>query len=194
MATLDDVFTIPDLRHALGVVSTDDDARIGGHRASAVALIESYTARNILDRDIDGESLAPRAQDMIFYVPDVKPSATWTLRYRRPEDDPGFALTASVDVPAAQARIRPDHVIFRPDADGWPEIQKGTCYSVEFSCGMDSDDVPEVLKEATGMLVRVLYEGSAMDAIPRGSLVAALIAPYSATLIPGPAAYAGATQ
>lgn len=192
MATLDDVFTVPDLRHALGIVSTDDDAKIGGHRASAVALIESYTGRNILTRTVTGESLAPHAQDMIFYVPDVRTAASWTLRYRRPEDDPGFAATASVDVPSAQVRLRPEHAIFRPDASGWPEIQRGTCYSVEFSCGMSAADVPEVLKEATGMLVRVLYEGSAMDAIPRGSLVGAMIAPYSATLIPGPSVYAGA--
>lgn len=192
MASLDDVVTIPDLRHALGVVSTDDDARIGGHRASAVALIESYTSRNILTRQVTGESSALPAQDMIFYVPDVQDAASWTLRYRRPEDDPGFATTASVDVRADQVRVRPDHVILRPDADGWPEIQRGNLYSVEFTCGMDSDGVPEVLKEATGMLVRVLYEGSAMDAIPRGSLVGAMIAPYSSTLIPGPGAWAGA--
>ena len=154
MATLDDVTTVPELRDYLGLSTTSDDQRIGGHREAAVEFIEDHTARNILDRTVEAEAIGGEWDDLVFHVADCKTPVTQTVAYRREEDGPGFAKTASFSVPVDRIRILPSSVTIRPDADGWPSKDTGTFYGGDFECGMHADDVPACIREATQMLVR----------------------------------------
>ena len=195
MATLDDVATLASLRSYLGVVATADDARIAGHRLAAVSLIEDYTGRNVLTRTVPLVEADGRPdRDLTFYVADAVAAGSHTLHYRPASAEPGFALTSSVDVPTAQVRVDEDRVTFRPDADGWPERQAGTFYAVDFAVGMAADAVPPPLSEVCNLIVRELYEGSALDAIPNGSIVSALLSPYQRTRTVGPGVYAGVAR
>ena len=190
MATLDDVGTVPELRAYLGLSTASDDTRIGVHREAAVEFIEAHTARNIIDRTVEAEAVGGEFDDLMFYVADCKPVVTQTVAYRREEDGPGFAKGASFSVPADRIRILSDTVTIRPTSDGWPAKDSGTFYGADFETGMHSDEVPACIREATQMLVRELYEGSAMDAIPLGSMAAAILSPYMKTRVPGPGVYA----
>ena len=190
MATLDDVTTIPELRGYLGLSTTSDDQRIGVHREAAVEFIEAHTARNILDRTVEAEATGGQYDDLMFYVADCKTVVTQTVAYRREADGPGFAKGASFSVEADRIRILADTVTIRPTSDGWPAKCDGTFYGAEFEVGMGDDDIPPCIREATSMLVRELYEGSAMDAIPLGSMAASILSPHMKTRVPGPAVYA----
>ena len=190
MATLDDVATVADLREYLKLSTTDDDGQISRHRDSVVALIEQHTGRNILDRDVVAESPGGVRDDLVFWVADAKAAASRTVNYRRPEDGPGFGRGSGVSVPDDRIRILADRLIFRPDDAGWPERREGTFYAATIAAGMAPGDVPAELKEAAHLLVREYYEGSGMDELPKGSIVAAMVGPYSNTASAGPAVYA----
>ena len=192
MASPDSVATVAELRAYLGLTVTDDDAKIERHRAAAIDLIESYTRRNVLDREVSVEACGSAASDLVFYVADVQVSGSATVSYRADGAGPGFSTTASLTVPLDRVRVVPEKTTLRPDADGWPGREDGTFYSSTFSTGMT--EIPPAIQEATRLIVRELYEGSAMDAIPMGSLVSTLLGPYTRTLAPGARAFSEIEQ
>ena len=178
------------LRKYLKLSTADDDGQISRHRASAVALVEKHTARNLLDRDVAAESPGGVRDDLVFWVADAKSTASQTVDFRRPEDGPGFRATAGVSVPADRRRILDDRIILRPDEGGWPERRAGTFYAATVAAGMAADAVPAELKEAVALIVREYYEGSGMDELPPGGVIAAMVGPFSKTAAVSPAVYA----
>ena len=191
MASLDDLSTVDELRDYLGLTSTEDDGKITGHRDAAAELIEAFTSRNLLDRSVTVEASGGTCSDLVFWVGDAKPiAASLAIDFRRPTDGPGFARGASVSCPVDRIDVRPDRVICRPDENGWPEREERTLYAATIAAGMADGEVPAAIREATRLLVRELYEGSAMDVIPVGSIVGSLLARYAKSRVPSPATHA----
>ena len=182
--TLDDVISLPAARSYVGIVSADDDDRITRHRAAAVALVEEYLRRHILDRDgleAEGSRVADGA--LYFRCPDVVKPDSLTIRYRPAEAGAGAARTAAIEFNADQTTdlVDADSGGLRiwPQAEGWPQFYTGRMPLITgLAAGMPAAALPEPWQAAIELLIRELYEGSAMDAIPAGSVVDSLLRPW----------------
>lgn len=173
MAVADDVATIAELRDHLSLATGEEDGKLEGMRAAVIAVMESMTRRNILDRSVTAEADGCSGDDLVFNVADAVVSATQQLDYRRASDGPGFGLTANVSVDSDQILVKDDCVVMRPTSDGWPDREPDTRYAATFTTGMT--DVPAQMQEAAKLMVREIYEGSAMDEVTMRGLVQFLL-------------------
>lgn len=194
MATLDNVITLPRLRDAVGGIS-DSDTELDPYRKAAIAWLEKYTGRVIVDRtnrqsppDAFGYSLYP---DMIwFWMPDIKSDATITLNHSTPMDDPAGrpsqteAITLNDD--ARRTLLDFDGLILyggAPDAlwNGKIRYDHPTPYITVSTQGMDSADIPAEWGQAVALIVRALYDGTAYDDIGKHSSLKLLLMPWTPT-------------
>lgn len=163
MAVADDVATIAELREHLSLSTGNDDGKLEGMRAAVIGTMESVTRRNILDRSVTAQAVGGSGCDLVFHVADARVGPTQQLDYRRASDGPGFALTANVSVSNDQIQVTDDYVVMRPTDDGWPDRDAGVPYAATFATGMQ--EVPAQMQEAAKLMVREVYEGSAMEMV-----------------------------
>ena len=175
MAVADDVATIAELREFLSLSTSNDDGKLEGMRAAVIGTMESITRRNILDRSVTAEAPGNSSCDLVFNVADARVGPTQQLDYRRASDGPGFALSANVSVSNDQIKVTDDCVVMRPTADGWPDREPGVPYTATFATGMLAADVPAQMQEAAKLMVREVYEGSAMEAVVYNGLFQVLL-------------------
>ena len=192
MASLDQIATVAELRKFLRLTTDDDLDLLEAHRQTAVEAIENYTGRHLLDRTgdaaIEAEAFALANGDLQFFIRDAQIAATQTLAYRPASADPGFARDSTLSVPSERILVRPTRVIMRAGADGWPDRQPDLPFAAAFNVGIENSAFPETFRTAAKFLVRELYESSGIDvdALPEGSILATILAPYTSAAVASP--------
>lgn len=192
MATLDEIATVAELRKFLRLATDDDLDLIEAHRQTAVEAIENYTGRYLLDRTgdaaIEAEAFDLSGGDLQFFIRDARIGNSQTLNYRPATADPGFERGSTLAVPRDRILIRPTRVIMRAGADGWPDRQRDRPFAAAFEVGIEAAQLPETFRTAAKYLVRELYESSGIDvdALPQGSILSTILAPYTAPAVASP--------
>ena len=192
MAALDEIATVAELRKFLRLATDDDLDILEAHLQTAVEAIENYTGRYLLDRDgdaaIEAEAFGLPNGDLQFFIRDAQIGNSQTLTYRAASADAGFERSSTLAVPRDRILIRPTRVIMRAGSDGWPERQADLPFAAAFNVGIEAAKLPETFRTAARFLVRELYESSGIDvdALPEGSILATILAPYTAPAVASP--------
>ena len=189
MALPDDVITLPRLRDALGIPGDDSDGILSTMRAAALNKMEAFTGRVIVTRSAESapdEFAYDAGVDALhFLMPDIQSTAAITLRYADYEADPGGLRPRSVVYQGTDGALAVDGRgvrIYRDSAES-----RRWCDAIRFvhptptltaTLGMQSADIPASFGEAAALIVRALYDGSAMDRIEAESPLGYLLGPY----------------
>lgn len=194
---IDDVLTIARCREIVGVSSNSEDAALSSARAAAVGWLGRRVNREILDRtyttaaDRFVHQCKGRGPPRFFFrATDIDESRPIVYYGANSSEDPGPRPTSGTPLTTANARMSVNlHglTIFEltdstgrltADLAGHWRIDHPTP-AVRISVGMAAGDIPTEWPEAVGLMVRQLYEGSALDSISETSTLSILLAPWN---------------
>lgn len=164
MAVADGIISNARLRQAIGEVGNSNDATLTAYRDAAIALVEKYVGRNIIDRaghrsELDDFETMDMPDAITFRMPDLK-DGTFVLHYSNYDDDPKGATdqTMSISTDSSTVCRTRDGVMILSGSTAWGSVLR-TEYPTPYivgDVGMVVEDIPTPWIEAIAVMVSTL--------------------------------------
>ena len=139
----------------------DHDLLLTGHIQAAVGFVEDRVRLVLIDRTKTFSCPRPTKDDSPLCITSYGIKSIDAVRYWTGDDSLRDDPTGSIALATLGREGYYGSKVYYvwPPEDGWPKILENSALEIDSTLGLDSDGVPESLRQAVVVMVRQLYDG-----------------------------------